>query len=273
MDVAQNGTDPHMSYNNYMEMISTALNLSGIAANVLIISTILSSRSLQTRSYLLLMNWSIFDILFKISTDKYMKIIINNYPIKKEMICIARSLEMIFLFGEIIFMLALISNWALKSRMNNLRIVFIFYAIIVSCLVTVLFLCMYRIMKDLIGVLVGITYLVLLIVVIAKSVNRIRKAMGDPLSPESVKRLNVASIYTYTMLFLFVTVIIAYEFYVHQLHFWIDFIMFITILIPCFIHLYLTKADEVYKANFLALIFCRPQVDYPTENVNSINES
>ncbi|XP_017787207.1 PREDICTED: uncharacterized protein LOC108569940 isoform X13 [Nicrophorus vespilloides] len=271
MEVAQNETDPYMelSYHHYTAMIATALNLIGITINVLIISTILSSKSLQNRSYFILMNWSIFDIFLKISTNKFMQIILGQYPIKVEMLCIVRSIDMIFLFGEIVFMLALISNWALKSRMNNLMILFIFYAIIVSCLVTILVLCMYGIINELVTALAAFSYLVLLVIVFAKSVNRLRKAMGDPLSPESVKRLNVASIYTYTILFLLLSVLIVNELRLYVLT---DFIAFIAILIPCFIHLYLTKADEVYKANFLALIFCRPHIDYPTENVNSANE-
>ncbi|XP_017787209.1 PREDICTED: uncharacterized protein LOC108569940 isoform X15 [Nicrophorus vespilloides] len=267
MEMAQNETDPHMglSYHHYTEMITTVLNVIGIAANVLIISTILSSRSIQTRSYLFLMNWSIFTILFNISTDKYMLIAMQQYPVKEEMLCIVRSLEMIFLFGEIILMLALISNWALNSRMNNLKILFIFYAIIVSCLVTSLASCVFGLIVG----LVVVSYIVLLIVVIAKGVHRLRKALGFPLSQMNVKRFIVVNIYTYTMLLLFICAIIAYKFSLYAV---IDLIMSISFLIPCFIHLYLTKAEEMYKASFLGLIFCRQQIDNPTDNVNSVNE-
>ncbi|XP_017787205.1 PREDICTED: uncharacterized protein LOC108569940 isoform X11 [Nicrophorus vespilloides] len=250
----------------YTELIGTALSLIGIVANILIITTILSSKSLQTRTYLLLLNWSIFNILFRLTSDNLLHVMLINMEINVEMICVTMNLDTMFRFAEMVFLLALISNWVLKSyKISDLVILLIFYATITSSLLVVTSLCMLDIETELIYALGGVTYLCLLINVIIKNANRFCKAKGDPLSPETVKRLNLASIYTLWTIASFIVMLSAYIF---GIFIFIQISAMSTFLIPLIFILYLSKVDQTFKCSFLALINCRRLPDNPTENNN-----
>ncbi|XP_017787203.1 PREDICTED: uncharacterized protein LOC108569940 isoform X9 [Nicrophorus vespilloides] len=249
----------------YSEILTTTLSLIGIAGDILIISTILSRKTLQSRSYLLLMNWSIFNILYRIFLEGFLYLIPMEINLKINAMCITLNMDMLFQFGEIVFMLALISNWAMKSdKMNNLLIIFIIYALIITSLIVIISLCMFDIFTHMIRAIPGITYLCLLFIVIVKNANRLWKARVDPLSEETLKRLNLASIYT---LYLLVTTIIIIPLHTYNKFLVVNLIEKTTIVIPYAFIIYLIKVDRVFKSSFIDLIKCRRSEQKPNENI------
>ncbi|XP_017787202.1 PREDICTED: uncharacterized protein LOC108569940 isoform X8 [Nicrophorus vespilloides] len=249
----------------YSEIMTTTLSLIGIAADILIISTILSRKTLQTRSYLLLMNWAIFNVLYRIFAEGLQYLIPIKIDIKISAMCITFNIDMLFQFGEIVFLLALISNWAVKSdKMHTLLILFIFHALIITILVMITSFCMLNIFTNLMRYLLANTYLCLLVIVIVKNANRLWKARVDPLSEETVKRLNLASIYSFYMLVLLILLIPLLKYnQFHVLH----LLDKSTIIIPYAFIIYLIKVDHIFKSSFLDLIKCRRPEQKPTENI------
>ncbi|XP_017787200.1 PREDICTED: uncharacterized protein LOC108569940 isoform X7 [Nicrophorus vespilloides] len=248
-----NGTDDDAFERPLYEHLHLGLmlitTLVGIVCHVIIIYLIVMMRKLHSRTYMLILNWSIHDLLVNITV--MMSGLTFWYPSLPQMRCVDSHLQPILIFNATLIIAVLNCNTLMKSSVKwNKILCGCVYGIVILMSVISIIVCTFHINFFLIFFVPLSMHVVALITLIIKEINKCWKRRTDPLSEETAFRMNIARIYIYNWTF-FLTICVLMNVVVPVVQSWIGFLVGVVFMNSLFVLIYLIRADKRFRIIFL----------------------
>ena len=224
------------------------IGITALVCNALIIYLIAKHKFFHNKTYLVVMNLCVCESLHKLTLPPYLILIFKeSYEnFSNTVICIDLHTDVIFLLGSLVLCLVLIFNLLMKAEAITIRILLIcFYSSMLVIFVINTILCSVSWLYSFLYEFTFFFYCVVLLILLAKEVNKCYKARFDPLSEETVFRLNIVRIFIYNYLINFI--FITFDYYSGIL----DFISALGYLSPLILLIYLYCADKKFQLCFI----------------------